>query len=86
MDATMDGWMDATNTISGARDSLIASFNVHLLEQQPRGDYRELLEQSVTVLGGVPARSIEFKHPGAISHARWVAKVIYALKVYPFRN
>lgn len=54
--------------------------------KQPRDDYRELLELSVIFLGGTPPRGVSFRIPGPVSHARWMAKAIYALKIYLFQN
>lgn len=55
-------------------------------EQQPREDYRELIELIVIFLGGTPPRGISFRAPGAIHHARWMSKAIYSLKIFLFRD
>ena len=47
----------------------------------PRGDYKELLELSIICLGGDVAK-FQFRLPGAVHHARWMAKGIYFLKIY----
>ena len=56
--------------------------NSHLI---PRGDYKELLELSVLVLGGTIKRKrgyiYQIQRPGADHHARWMSKAIYTLKV-----
>jgi hypothetical protein len=57
-----------------------------LLLSQPRDDYRELLELTVIFLGGIPARGVKFMAPGAIHHARWMAKALYSLKIWLFRG
>ena len=75
-----------TDIIRDSRDDLIAGFKLHLSQHQPRDDYRELLELSIIVLGGMPDRGIRFRRPGAHHHARWMAKVVYALKIYLFRG
>jgi hypothetical protein len=51
---------------------------------QPRDDYRELIELSLIFLGEAPLKP--FSPPGSISHARWMAKAIYSLKIFLFRN
>lgn len=51
-----------------------------------RDDYREFLELSVIFIGGVPTRGIHFQAPGAMHRARWMAKVIYAIKIWLFRD
>lgn len=50
-----------------------------------RDDYKELLELTLIFLGqkeGV----IKFRPPGAIHHARWMAKAIYSLKIFMFSS
>ena len=57
------------------------------LEQfQPRDDYQEFLELTIIILGEVPKRGIHFVAPGALHRARWMAKAIYCLKIWLFRN
>lgn len=66
-----------------------------------RNDYFELLELSLLFLGGqltshkkkdvisgavVPKEGNIFHNPGADSHARWMAKALYGLKIYLFRE
>jgi len=58
----------------------------HLEENQPRDDYREFLELSLMFLGDVPPRGVRFMTPGPVHHARWMAKALYSLKIYRFRN
>ncbi|KAL4092416.1 hypothetical protein QTP88_026917 [Uroleucon formosanum] len=65
----------------------IIKFSIDRLEKNhPRDDYRELLELTVIFLGGILPNGIHFKKPGAIHHARWMAKAIYSLKIYLFRE
>lgn len=58
----------------------------HLEAAQPRDDYRELLELILIFYGGCPQRGIQFMQPGALHRARWMARVIYAIKMYLFWN
>jgi hypothetical protein len=51
-----------------------------------REDYRELLELALVFTGGVPSRGLQFRKPGAIHRARFMARLIYALKIYIFRD
>lgn len=48
-------------------------------ESFPRDDYREFLELVIIFLGGRPG-GIKFAKPGALHHARWMAKRFTALK------
>lgn len=67
------------NTISFVKTMLIN-------DSQPRSDYRELLDLTMIYCGETPPRGIKFKVPGAFHHARWMAKLIYCLKIYIFKN
>ena len=50
-----------------------------------RGDYIEMLKLCLLFLGGeIPGYTIS--KPGAYSHARWMAKIIYTLKIFLLRN
>ena len=69
-----------------SRAELITKFQSCIAEGQPRDDYRELLELAIITLGSVPSRGIRFMRPGALHRARWMAKVIYILKIYLFRS
>lgn len=37
-------------------------------------------------LGGTPPQGFSFKRPGANHHARWLAKAIYSLKIFLFKD
>ena len=43
-------------------------------------------ELTIIILGKDPRRSIPFRKPGPIHHARWMSKAIYAFKLYLFRK
>ena len=47
---------------------------------QVRDDYQELLHLVIIFLGGVPEKGVKFRAPGAMHRARWMAKVLYAIK------
>lgn len=44
------------------------------------------MELIIVFLGGTPPGKFSFKKPGAIHHARWLAKALYTLKMYLFRD
>jgi hypothetical protein len=67
------------------RDDLISCWKHHLVKHQPRDDYRELLELAIRCLdGALPKFSL--RRPGALHRARWMAKLIYAMKILLFAN
>ena len=72
--------------VSGCRDNVVNFASQQLQSQQPRDDYREFLELSIIYLGRAPSRGIRFQAPGAMHHARWLAKVLYAVKMWLFRS
>ncbi|KAG7178279.1 hypothetical protein Hamer_G026831 [Homarus americanus] len=51
-----------------------------------REDYREAAELTLLVLGVNPPRGTHFLRLGACHHARWMAKIIYYLKIYMFSH
>jgi len=72
--------------LESAKDEPIDCFRTQLRQFQPRDDYKELLQIALLFLG-VPAE--EGQHilaPGAYHQARWMAKLIYCLKIYIFRS
>lgn len=52
----------------------------------PREDYLEILELTLLFLGETPPYEVQLRKPGAFHHARWMAKVIYCIKIYLFRD
>lgn len=45
----------------------------------------ELIQLTLTVLGN-PPNKIQWRAPGPVHHARWMAKLIYAIKIFLFRD
>ena len=70
--------------IASCRNDLV-DFICHQLEfPQPLNDYKEFWELSLTYLGEIPACGIYFQAPGAMHRARWMAKIIYSIKMWLF--
>lgn len=65
---------------------IIETCREHLTKVQPRADYNELLELTVIYLGETPPGGIKFHRPGALHRARWMARVIYAIKICLFHK
>jgi hypothetical protein len=55
-----------------------------LTSSQPRDDYRELLALVVILCGDCPPRGVKFIRPGALHRARWMARLIYGIKIFLF--
>ena len=51
-----------------------------------RADYVEMLQLSLLFIGKSAHLNITVRAPGAVHCARWMAKIIYCLKIYIFRN
>jgi len=68
------------------RDELIQFIHQQLVQFQPRDDYREQLQLSLVFLGSVSEAHVHIRTPGAIHRARWMAKLIYSLKIPIFRS
>lgn len=58
----------------------------YLQKDHCRADYREFLELIVIFLGGRLPGGNHIKKPGAIHHARWMAKAIESLKIFILRD
>ena len=59
--------------------------NILISQKQPRDDYKESIELVLVVLGSTPAK-FTFKKPGAFHKARWMAPLIYGLKIFLLRK
>jgi len=68
------------------RDDLISFCHDQLKTFQPRDDYKELLNLALLFLGATDDRQNTIIAPGAFHRARWMAKLIYCLKIYIFRS
>lgn len=73
-------WIPVAKQIE-MRDFCKAQLN----ENQPRHDYREFLQLIILFLGEDLGEYL-FRLPGPISHARWMAKGIYSLKMFLYRK
>lgn len=47
-------------------------------------DYRELTELCIVFIGKDPEQDYKIKPPGALHHARWMAKALYSFKMFFF--
>uniref|UniRef100_A0A8D8UVV6 Uncharacterized protein n=2 Tax=Cacopsylla melanoneura TaxID=428564 RepID=A0A8D8UVV6_9HEMI len=63
---------------------ILAFCEEQLKLKQPRDDYKEFLELVILFLGG-KVKNSSLKAPGAVHHARWMAKAIYCLKIFLLR-
>ena len=54
--------------------------------KQSRNDYLELLNLCHVFLGGSMKTNVKFRAPGAMHHARWMAKALYCMKIYMFQD
>lgn len=91
--------MDTTSYKSGLEDKYVkriltpnhvqritAFAQKALKDFQPRDDYKEFLELTLMFLESTPSPKATFIYPGAFHHARWMAKAIYCLKIFMFRE
>ena len=73
-------WMSAQ-----IRDVVEFLRNALASDKLPRNDYRECAEL-VLVLLGYPPEDFTFKLPSGFSKVRWMAPIIYAVKIFLFRD
>lgn len=57
-----------------------------LTKFQPQEDYKELLNLTIMFLEGIPEKGISFRVPDGLHRAKWMAKALYSLKMYLFRD
>ena len=68
------------------REEVIMFATDQLHQNQPRDDYKELLELTIIFLGGQPPNGVRFRYPGAIHRACWMSRAIYTLKMVIFQE
>ncbi len=66
------------------REDIIGLLNDALNNEFTRGDYKELTELSLLYLSGKCSENYQFNQPGALHKARWMAKLIYSIKILLF--
>lgn len=79
---------EVSKVISFKNRKAIVSFVENQLNiiNKDRKDYKELLQLTLLYLGVKNDSNIHFKKPGAMHRARWMAKLIYSLKIYLLRD
>jgi hypothetical protein len=85
----MKSGMEESSTkerIEGVRERVLTFVTFTLGKKQFRDDYRELLELVALFLDSDISGNINVQAPGAIHHARWMAKALYSLKIFLFRE
>jgi hypothetical protein len=71
------------------KDELVKFIREQLSIKSIRKDYQEFLGLALLFLGennDNKGQPIRIKKPGALSRARWMAKILYSLKIDLFRN
>lgn len=79
---TMETNEEMMKATASHRDDLIDFLNKQ--GEQVREDYAEFVNLVLTILGA--KKDVKFRRPGAMHRARWMAKVIYTLKISMFRK
>ncbi|GBM95461.1 hypothetical protein AVEN_55006-1 [Araneus ventricosus] len=57
-----------------------------LKNKKLKNDYMELVELCIVFIGRNSDSTIKIRPPGALHHARWMAKAIYSFKIFLFRQ
>ena len=76
---------ETLKNVSHSDKTHITDFVISKNNEQPRDDYKELLELTLLLIGN-PPNQITFKKPGAYHRARWMAKGIYCIKIFMFKQ
>ena len=72
--------------LEGERDSISAFILTQVEINQPKDDYRELLQLVLIFIIEIPPNGVHFRSLGAMHHTRWIAKVLYCLKIWLFKQ
>lgn len=72
--------------LGSVRNEIFLFATQQLSNDHPRDDYKELLELTVLFLGEALQRGVKFMKPGAMHRARFMARLIYGIKIFLFRN
>ncbi|XP_031781453.1 uncharacterized protein LOC116416627 [Nasonia vitripennis] len=73
-------------SLQDVKEKILDFCSKYLKKDLNRSDFKECLELVMIFLGGKLPSGITFYRPGAIHHARWMAKAIYCLKIFIFRK
>ena len=73
---------DRTQNVS-KNEEIIALCNSYLAQPTSRDDYKELVQLTLLYLGDAETKATftAFSRPGALHKARWMAKLLYAIKM-----
>ena len=66
------------STVAFLRDVIVG-------QRQIRDDYQELIELTMIILD-CPPPTIHWRAPDPVHHARWMAKLLYAMKIILFQD
>jgi len=77
---------EVEKAIEDVKDNLVIFLKRSLEKKFARDDYKEFLQLTLIFLGEVKEEDVKFSPPGPIHHARWMAKAIYSLKIFLFRE
>ena len=72
--------------VADVRDSVLDFVSLNLRGKQYRDDYKEFLELTALFLNAEYSAELTVRAPGAVHHARWMAKALYCLKIFLFRS
>lgn len=81
---SINGEKFASQSLKQMRQEAIAVISKHASKKEIRDDYREVNDLILKFLGIKTSKP--FRVPGATNNARWMARIIYAIKTYLFRN
>ena len=70
----------------GVRQEMAAFYAAACQKKTSRDDYAELLRLCSVFLSGSSDDETCFRAPGAMHNARWMAKAIYSIKMFVFRD
>lgn len=72
--------------VSSFRENAVQILKMQAEKHQTRDDYAELTDLALKFFGESNITTKQFMVPGAVNNSRWMAKAIYVIKCYLFRD
>jgi hypothetical protein len=66
------------------KDEVVTFCLAKLMSSQLCDDYRDLFALVIILYGDCPPREVKFIRLGALHRARWMARIIYRIKIFLF--
>src|SRR5688572_18931558 len=77
---------DAAQRVTEIREDVITIALQQLSTEKPKRRLQRATRTNSHFLGGIPPKAIQFRYQGAFHRARWMARAIYPIKMWLFKD